>query len=88
MPRSGDKALPGSKAWKAWYDVRLRTWAAAMDADFQVELDKYVYDRGGNVGRFGRENRRLAYELASMVDDKMLLYLMPVDKTDGAAMLK
>ncbi len=39
---AGDRGLPSAKTWKQWYDVRLRTWAAAFDADFEDELDQYV----------------------------------------------
>jgi hypothetical protein len=82
-----ERGLPSAKAWRQWYDVRLLTWVAACDADFEVELDQFVKGKKAHIDNT-RANRQLAYELCTQVDDRMLLYLLSIPKTDGAGMLK
>ena len=85
---AGDRGLPSAKTWKQWYEVRLRTWAAAVDAEFESEMDQYVKGLNSNITN-QKANKMLAYEICShQVDDRMLLYLLHVPKTDGAGMLR
>ena len=49
--------------------MRLLTWAAACDADFELELDLYVKGEKDHIDNT-RENRQLAYELCTQVDDR------------------
>ena len=89
MPMSGDRALPNAKSWKQWYDVRFMSWAGAQAAGFGEAADAYM--KSGDVitlADYERENRVLGYEVANMVDDKLLLYLLRADKNNGMEMLR
>ena len=89
MPMSGDRALPNAKQWKQWYDVRFMSWAGAQAAGFGEAADAYMKSGDSTaLDSFERENRILGYEVANMVDDKLLLYLLRVDKKNGMEMLR
>ena len=69
---AGERGLPSAKIWKQWYDLRLRTWAAACDADVEDEFDQYEKSMR-NSSSNQKANKLLAYEICSQVDDRVLL---------------
>ena len=92
MPTPGGSAtLPSIKAWNQWYDVRLKSWAGAQTSGFIEAIDRYVKQHQPDeksLDKYQKDNRLLAYELCNMVDDKLLAYLMEIDKTHGAKILR
>ena len=89
MPICGDHVLPSVKDWQQWYDVKFRSWAGAQAAGFAEAVD--VFLKAGDVSgiaQYTKENKVLAYEICHMIDGRLLSYLMKVDKTNGALLLK
>ena len=64
-------------------------WASNQAPGFEKALDAHVKRlTTSNIAQYGAENKLLAYELSTQVDEKYLTYLTAVNKTNGAEMIR
>ena len=69
--------------------MKFARWAGAQAAGFAEAVDLFLKagDSSG-LAKHTKENTVLAYEICHMIDGRLLPYLMKVDKTNGALLLK
>jgi hypothetical protein len=89
MPGCGDHVFPSVKERQQCRDVKFRSWVGVQALGFADAVDAFIKTGSDAVlSKFARENQVLAYEICHMVDGRLLTYIVKVDKTYGALLLR